>query len=176
MIKGGKGGAKTQSGLVFESKVKLEDTIRALKGYEVRNGIVLRGGSEVARLFYKRGLYKNLLEPRGVDYSKLISKRLEPDSALLVGNTLYIIEIKFQEVGGSVDEKIQTCDFKRRQYEKLCQPLGLKVVYAYVLSEFFSSPGYEDVRNYIRAVGCHYFFKTIPLDFLGLDEGPIEAS
>jgi len=41
-----------------------------------------------------------------------------PDDAMLViiRETLFIIEIKFQQVEGSVDEKLQTCDFKRKQF------------------------------------------------------------
>jgi hypothetical protein len=48
--------------------------------------------------------------------------------------TLFIIEVKYQQVAGSVDEKLQTCDFKRKQYLKLVRSLELKVEYVYVLS------------------------------------------
>ena len=43
--------------------------------------------------------------------------------------TLFIIEVKYQQLAGSVDEKLQTCDFKRKQYLKLVNYLGLKVEY-----------------------------------------------
>jgi hypothetical protein len=43
-------------------------------------------------------------------------------------------------VAGSVDEKLQTCDFKRKQYLKLVQPLGIKVEYVYVLNDWFKQP------------------------------------
>jgi hypothetical protein len=46
---------------------------------------------------------------------------------------MYIIEIKYQETAGSVDEKLQTCDFKKKQYERLLRPLKLIVEYCYVL-------------------------------------------
>ena len=32
-------------------------------------------------------------------------------------NKLIIIEKKWQQIEGSVDEKLQTCDFKKKQYE-----------------------------------------------------------
>lgn len=176
MIKGGKGGARTQSGLVFEDKVKIEEPIKELPGFDVIGNVVYRNGTPVAEIFYKKSLYSHFLEPRGVDYSKIISRRLEPDSALLVGKTLYIVEVKFQNVAGSVDEKLQTCHFKKRQYEKLCSPLGIRVEYVYVLSKWFENPDYADVRDYIRDVGCHYYFGELPLSFLGLVPKPIVAS
>ena len=60
----------------------------------------------VGVLFEKNKLYKNLLAARGIDYTQLVSKRLLPDGAVLVGGTLYIIEKKFQAGSGSVDEKL----------------------------------------------------------------------
>ena len=43
---------------------------------------------------------------------------------VIVRETLFIIEVKYQQVEGSVDEKLQTCDFKRKQYLKLVVGLG----------------------------------------------------
>lgn len=40
---------------------------------------------------------------------------------------------------GSVDEKLQTCDFKRKQYLKMVHSLGLKVEYVYVLNDWFKN-------------------------------------
>ena len=51
----------------------------------------------------------------------------------MVNNTLFIIEMKFQEVAGSVDEKLQTCDFKKKQYKRLMAPLNIEVEYVYIL-------------------------------------------
>jgi len=93
-----------------------------------------------------------------------------PDDALLVivRETLFIIEVKYQQVAGSVDEKLQTCDFKRKQYLKLASPLGLKVEYVYVLSDWFNKPEYRDVLAYIHSVNYHYKSNEIPLSWLGL--------
>ena len=82
--------------------------------------------------------------------------------------TLFIIEVKYQHVAGSVDEKLQTCDFKRKQYQKLVRPLDLKVEYVYVLSDWFRKLEYKDVLEYIESVNCHYRFNTLPLAWLGL--------
>ncbi len=105
-----------------------------------------------------------------VGYEKLISKKLLPDDAVLVlGNkTLFIVETKFQTVAGSVDEKLQTCDFKLKQYRKLIKPLHIEVKYVYVLNDWFRKKEYKDVLDYIRSVGCDYFFNELPLGYLGL--------
>ena len=168
MIKGGKGGSHTQSGLQFEVRVSLADLFANIPGYSVEGGSVKRNGVVVGQLCGKNKLYKNILEPRGVDVRKIISKKLVPDEAILIGKTVYVIEMKFQVRAGSVDEKLQTCDFKRKQYLRLFQPLGIGVEYVYVLNDWFEDPAYKDVLEYIRSVGCHYFFGEIPLSFFGL--------
>ncbi|MFA5093327.1 MAG: hypothetical protein WC543_05245 [Candidatus Omnitrophota bacterium] len=171
MIKGGKGGSKTTfSGLRFESRVEMKKLLASLPGYEISGDTVYFQGGRVAEFYGKHKLYKNLLERNKIDYPNLVSKKLLPDEAILVftGRVLFIIEIKFQEVAGSVDEKLQTCDFKLRQYRKLFAPLGIAVEYVYILNDWFKNEQYKDVLEYVKSVGCHYFFYELPLDFLGL--------
>jgi hypothetical protein len=172
MIKGGIGGAKTLTGLDFESKIDLRNAFTKFSEYKINGEELLFNGKIVAKLFKKHDIYKKFLEPKNVDYKKIISKKLLPDDAvyILSNNTLFIIEMKFQEVAGSVDEKLQTCDFKKKQYEKLLAGTNIKVEYVYVLSEWFKDPAYKDVLDYIKFVNCHYFFETLPFDFLGLPE------
>ena len=175
MKKGGIGGGKTITGLRFESRVTLEKVISSLSNYKVSDDKIYFNGQKVAELYQKHKLYKNLLERNNIDYTKIISKKLLPDEAILIlaDKTLYIIEIKFQEVPGSVDEKLQTCDFKNKQYRKLLTPLGISVKYVYVLNEWFTKKEYKDVLEYVKSVGCYYFFNELPLDFLGLPQ-PVE--
>lgn len=168
MIKGGIGGANTKTGLMFESRISLTDAINKLKGFKVKNHKIYKGKTTVAELYPKNRLYASLLSEKGINYKDYISKRLLPDDAILVGNILYVIEIKFQNVSGSVDEKLQTCGFKLNQYKKLLEPAGIEVKYAYVLNDWFKKPEYKDVLEYVQSVGCYYFFEKIPLDFLGL--------
>jgi hypothetical protein len=170
MIKNGKGGGKTITGLKFEKRIDLHKVVSNLPNYTLVGNEVFYNKEKIAEIYRKNDLYKKLLEPNGIDYKKLISKKLLPDDAIFVlkGKTLNIIEIKFQEVAGSVDEKLQTCDFKNRQYKKLLNPLGITVRYIYVLNEWFKKPEYKDVLDFVHEVGCHYFFYTIPLDFIGL--------
>lgn len=169
MIEGGKGGGNTLTGLNFEKETDILDLLSRTKGYDVKSNIIYFEGKEVARSYKKFWLYAYLASV-GIDYKEHISKRLLPDDALyvIVNNTLFIIEVKFQKVSGSVDEKLQTCDFKKKQYKKLMAPLNIEVEYIYILSDWFNNPGYKDSLDYIISVGCQYYFKYLPLQKLGL--------
>ena len=177
MIKGGKGGTKTKTGLVFEENVDFLTLIQQIPGYSIDKSTpfgtdILFKDEIYAKCFKKHGFYK-FLESKGVDWKAKLSKKLLPDDAILVilRETLFIIEVKFQVVSGSVDEKLQTCDFKRKQYLKLVSSLNLKVEYVYVLNDWFKQPGYKDVLEYIHSVNCHYKFNELPVAWLGL---PVE--
>jgi hypothetical protein len=163
------GGARTNAvGLLFEQTTSLRDLFENNPDFVVFGDDILRGGEKVAQLCEKHKLYKSLLEPRGVDFSKILSKKLLPDEAILVSSTLYVVEKKFQSGSGSVDEKLQTCDFKRKQYVKLLTAAGFSVEYIYVLNDWFRRTEYRDVHDYIVSVGCHYYFNELPLSALGL--------
>lgn len=175
MIEGGVGGAQTLTGLNFEGEVDLVTLLTQIDGYKVvpdekKVGVKVYFNDElVARCFKKHDFYRFLDEMK-VAWQGLISKKLLPDDALLVivRETLFIIEVKYQQVAGSVDEKLQTCDFKRKQYLKLVTELELKVEYVYVLNDWFKHPSYKDVLDYIHSVNCHYKFGALPLAWLGL--------
>lgn len=166
----GGGTNTTRNGLAFERGADLRDAFIDHPRYKlVGDGVVDRASDQkVGTLFEKNKRYKNRLEAKDIDYKQLLSKKLLPDDALLVGDTLHIIEKKHQAGAGSVDEKLQTCHFKLRQYTKLLAPLGIRVEFHYMLSDWFKAPSYRDVLEYIEEVGCDYFFLEIPLDKLGL--------
>lgn len=174
MKAGGIGGGSTRTGLEFEGKVDFLTAISRVAGYSVapdgNETRVLFEGRTVARCYRKHAFYKFLALRGAGRWDELISKRLLPDDALFVPSirTVFIVEIKFQQVAGSVDEKLQTCDFKRQQYLKLLEGTGVTVEYVYVLGDWFKKAEYRDVLEYIQRVGCHYFFGVLPLEFLGL--------
>ncbi len=169
MIQGGVGGANTQTGIKFEGKVDLLTKLDQRPGYAVAGNAIKYDGKIIAYSHRKNSLY-NFLKSQGIDYKSYISKKLLPDDAIYVikDNTIYIIEIKFQIVAGSVDEKLQTCDFKKKQYQKLFSALNYEVEYIYVLSDWFRKEEYKDVRDYIISVGCYYYFEYLPLEKIGL--------
>ena len=173
MIKGGIGGGSTLTGLHFENERDLLKLLASKKGYEIKDEKIGKAvyfeNKLVANIYRKHDLYK-FLTLKNIDWKAKISKKLLPDDALyvIINNTLYIIELKFQNVAGSVDEKLQTCDFKKKQYQKLLSELNVEVQYIYVLSDWFKKPEYKDVLDYIISVNCEYYFDYIPLQKLGL--------
>lgn len=167
---GGIGGANTKTGLSFEGNVDFLTFITKQKNYSVKGSEIFYNGEKVGTTFKKNGFYK-FLRKNKVDYQKFISKRLLPDDAIFViaNNTLFIIEVKFQRVSGSTDEKLQTCDFKIKQYRKLLATLNIEVQYVYILNDWFKKPEYKDVLDYIISInGCSYYFNYLPLQKIGL--------
>lgn len=166
------GGARTNAnGLRFEQETSLADALNNV-GYKITNRNIIKDkfGNCLGIIAQKHAFYKLILEPEGIDWRNYISKLLLPDEALLnfANNTVYIIEKKFQHNSGSVDEKLQTCDFKKKQYQKLFSDTDYTVEYLYVCNDWFAQPSYRDVHEYIDSVGCHIFFNEIPLNFLDL--------
>ena len=173
MKKGGIGGGNTITGLIYEAKVDLGIFLSQQEDYKVTGFDVFYKNKLVAKLFKKHGLY-TFLKSMGIDWRKHLSHKLLPDNCIyvIVKNTVYIIEVKHQQVGGSVDEKLQTCDFKKKQYIKLFSELNYKVEYMYILDDWFRQEKYKDVRDYIISVGCQYYYNYIPLQELGLPVPP----
>lgn len=170
MKQNGYGGANTLTGLVFEGEVDLKTFLSGQKDYKIIEHDVFYKDKLVGSIYKKHDFYKYFLKPRGIDWRQHISKQLLPDDSIFViaNNTVFIIECKYQEVGGSVDEKLQTCDFKKKQYQKLLAQLNVEVEYIYLLSDWFKDPKYKDVLDYIHSVRCQYYFGYIPLQKLGL--------
>ena len=109
MIKDGIGGGNTTTGLVFETKADLKTLLNGLKNYNVdKENNVFYKDKLVGMIFVKNGLYK-FLEKNMVNWQDYLSKKLLPDDSIYVilNNTFYVIECKYQQVAGSVDEKLQ---------------------------------------------------------------------
>lgn len=165
------GGSQTNAhGLKFEQETDLRSALLSIDGYKIVENRIYFNNKYIGILAGKNNLYKILLEPKGINYSHYISKKLLPDEAIFIENQnkIYIIEKKFQNVAGSVDEKLQTCDFKLKEYKKLFTPLKIDVEYIYIFNDWFNQSHYKDVLNYILESGCKYFFNEIPLSDLHL--------
>ncbi len=174
MIKNGKGGGNTRTGLIFEGKTDLATFLGKQLHYKVVNHDVYYDENKVAEIYKKYAFYKIFLHKLNIDWKQCISKQLLPDDSIfvLLNNKLFIIECKHQQVAGSVDEKLQTCDFKKKQYKKLMAPANIDVEYIYLLDNWFKDKKYKDVLDYIHSVGCDYYFEYIPLNRLGLPVPP----
>lgn len=164
------GGARTNAnGLWFEQMTSLDNVLENA-GFEVINCEVYDGRQLIGVSVPQNKIYTNFLEGEGIDYRDYNSKKWHPDECFVnfQNRTAYIIEKKFQNAPGSVDEKLPGCHFKRGEYEKLFNPLGIDVVFIYVFNDWFRDPRYRDTLEYIENMGCFYFYNEIPLDFLGL--------
>ena len=131
----------TTTGMTFENKIQLH-----------KNGINLT----------KYNLYRYLKEC-GIDYTKIISKKLLPDEAYfdIESKEFSIYEKKYQQTPGSADEKPQTCAFKIWEYNKIGKVIGAeKITYTYIFNDWFKKPEYKDMLEYIRSVPqCDYCFE-----------------
>ena len=102
------GGARTNiNGLRFEQETSLRGAL-INAGYFVTERSVVRDqhGNCLGLIAPKYDFYGKFLRQEGIRWQDYISKQLLPDEALLnfSNNTVYIIEKKFQNTSGSVDE------------------------------------------------------------------------
>lgn len=161
------GGAQTNvNGLKFERDTDLLQLIHELQEFTVQGNKVYRSDNNevVAESFSKHRLYRDFLLPKKVDYKDYVSSKLLPDDAFIIRDTCYIIEKKYQQSHGSVDEKLQTFQFKMEQYQKLFLPLCMKVEFYYLINDWFDAPKYKDILAYIENNGARYFF--VPNDLI----------
>lgn len=164
------GGAQTNhNGLHFEQTTSLDEALFNA-GYEVINYVVYIDGYEIGMSVPQTRIYSHFLEPHGIYYADYNSKAWRPDEAFInyENRTAYIIEKKFQNCPGSVDEKLPSCHFKKWEYEKLFKPLGYRVEFIYIFNDWFRNFKYRDTLEYIERMGCYYFYNGIPLHILGL--------
>ena len=165
------GGSKTNvNGLSFEGRTNLLESFEQNPNFNVVDNKVIYNNQLVGEYFEKHNFYKSFLIKNEINWKTINSKKYLPDSVFYnyKNKTVYIIEKKYQAGSGSVDEKLQTCDFKKSVYSKLIEPLRLKTEYYYLLNQWFNKPEYDDVFSYIRKVNCKAFIDHIPLHELGL--------
>lgn len=94
-----------------------------------------------------------------------------PDEAFInpLNKKLYIIEKKFQQVKGSVCEKIQTAHFKKYHYKKMFP--NFEVEYIYCLSDWFKE-NCEAELEYLKEINIPVFwgsdkeYKTKIINFI----------
>jgi len=166
------GGKNTnKNGLMFEKNTNLVDALKLQEGITVDiDNRIYQNGELVGMYVEKHELYSKFLTGLGVKWKDHISSKLLPDSVFvnLKNKTIYVGEKKYQQNSGSVDEKLQGCGFKKRQYLNLCGKINFKVEYYFLLNEWFLKDKYRDVKEYILESGCKYYINEIPMKDLGL--------
>ncbi len=98
------------------------------------------------KIFHKNGFCKYLKRYKIKD----CVTNMIPDEAVIneKNNKIYIIEKKFQQGSGSVDEKIQTGHCKQEMYTVMYP--DFKITYIYVLSDWFKQSKYNLVMEYLK--------------------------
>ena len=171
------GGSNTNfNGLSFEDRTNLLESMEAHRDicYSKKDNMteIFFKNTSIGFYFEKHDFYKNFLEKRfEINYKEINSKKYLPDAVFVndKNKTVYIMEKKYQEGSGSVDEKLQTCDFKKKVFSKLLKETGYDIQYYYLLNNYFEKKEYDAVKKYIESIGCKYFFDDIPFRDIGID-------
>lgn len=186
MKKDGKGGANTnKTGLRFEDETELSVVIADSSNYilkeikfndkrSIRGFEVYRNSSEgevlVGKLMPKTRFYDFLLE---LEVTNTNSKFWQPDEVFInyENSTVYIVEKKWQETEGSVDEKLLGLGNKRRLYQRLLDksepPFAVQFIFL-GNSNFFNKPRYRDTFEILRGDGVKVMLDEYDLIYFGL--------
>ena len=158
------GGAKTtENGLEFERASSFR-MILEKNGYLIEDYKIYKDGVEVGKMCNKHKLYTKFFTKDEVKKADISSELLPDEAVMLTDKKIaYIFENKFQTTTGSADEKIQTADFKNKTFKKLFAVCGYEVKYIYILSDWFKRDKYRDMLDYIKSVGCEYYFNEVPI-------------
>ena len=153
----GAGGANTNAnGLSYESNTNLAtEYVLITPDTETPNisshsYIKFKDSEKVFICANKRDLYKIMSDMNELNTSLSPASGCKfPDEAYINMDDkhVYIIEKKFQQCSGSVDEKIQTGQFKQYHYRKMFP--NFQVSYIYCLSNWFKRQDYTSVLEYL---------------------------
>ena len=175
------GGPNTNlNGLKFEGRTNFITSIINNKNFYVEH---VKNFKKTYKIFLKEKLYgyyteknefyKFFLKKEKIIWEKIISKKYLPDAVFIndIIKTVFVIEKKFQSRSGSVDEKLQTCDFKKKIYTKIIKKSlkNYSVEYFFILNSWFKRSEYNDVKKYIKSVNCNYFIEEVTFKYLGLE-------
>jgi hypothetical protein len=155
----GAGGANTnKNGLSYEQLTTL-DTILVRQDKNV-SYLKFDGHDIVFTKTKKSELYKYMSSINECSQTELHHPPgcKEPDEVYINESSkiLYIIEKKFQQGPGSVDEKIQTGVFKRYYFQKVFP--NYMVHYIYCLSDWFKRPDYGSTLEYLKESNIPFYW------------------
>jgi hypothetical protein len=134
----GAGGSKTnKNGLIYEDFTELKTEYNIISSDKHYKKINFKVNEDIVFITTKQShLFKYMEDSLNKDIPKAHGCK-NPDECYINENTktIFILEKKFQQVQGSVCEKLQTGGFKRRHYKKSFP--SYNVVYIYCLSDWF---------------------------------------
>jgi hypothetical protein len=159
----GAGGANTNAtGLSYEQKTDLSSLCTTVMINNNYCSIKFNGHRRIFIQLHKSKLHKYMKTHKMMPTIPISAGCKSPDEAYLdnVRKVLYIIEKKFQQTSGSVDEKIQTGAFKLYHYSELFPTY--KIYYIYCLSDWFKKDEYKSVLTYLEKQGIYIFWGSDP--------------
>lgn len=134
----GAGGSNTnKNGLPYEELTDLESEYTVISSDDKHSkNIQFSASDRIFKMTKQSGLFKCM----NTHVNKEVAKGhgcKNPDECYIdeESKTIFILEKKFQQVSGSVCEKIQTSDFKIWQYNRTFPEY--KIVYLYCISDWF---------------------------------------
>lgn len=144
----GAGGSKTnENGLGFEKQLSLHTEFEIVKETKFYNIIKFKNNDNNEFIYLHKNQLSKYMQNTGKD-SNIIKGHgcKQPDECYLneKTKTLFIIEKKYQNCGGSVIEKLQTYEFKLNNYKK--QYPNYRIVYIYALSEYFKTKALAEIE------------------------------
>jgi hypothetical protein len=109
-------------------------------------------------IIYLRMVKNGLKQYLKLVRNQLCEKYLLPDECFIcqATKTIFILEKKFQQCSGSVDEKIQTAIFKYEYYMEQYPTYTIK--YAYVLSDWFKKKCYRPEMRFLAKYKISVFW------------------
>lgn len=131
------GGANTnKNGLKYENITELSTEYCVLDKLKYHELIRFKT-SEKTFKYTKQSKFKKCIQDKIKPDVPAVHGAHNPDECYIdeEDKIIFIIEKKFQQCAGSVCEKIQTADCKRRNYKKRIP--DYKIVYIYCLSDWF---------------------------------------
>ena len=136
------------------------------------NKFIIFDGTKVVCESHPQKRFKSYLDKVGISPKDMDMPNLEPDNFILnfENNTIYVIEIKFQNKEGSVDEKPQAYLFRQRYFNDLFKSMGMEVKLIYVFSDWFKMEKYNYLRKNMDQDGVKYYYNELPPSAIGLDE------
>lgn len=180
--KSGGGAQTTLNGLEFERDTDFSELVDLLENYEVRE-IDFKDkkkikGFEVYRKDEEKLIGKIMPQNRFYDFLEELnientnSKKWQPDDVFInfENRTIYIIEKKWQEIEGSVDEKLLGFGNKRRIYQRLLDKseTPFSVSFIFIGNDFFEKDSYRDYFEMLRGDGIKIMIGKYDMKFFGL--------
>jgi len=135
----GAGGSNTnKNGLPYEELTDLNNCFTTIEKDKYSSKIKFNDYEKILTRTKQSNLFKCMKKYIDENIKKAHGCK-NPDECYIDENikTIFIIEKKFQQVSGSVCEKIQTPDFKLWQYNRTFPEFN--IVYIYCLSEWFKN-------------------------------------